>query len=158
MLDTIVCNVMVDGSGWLSGFFHAVWTTVMENLTKLSVGILHIINCQTNVGKNIILCFEYEAALWLLTRTCDYHIMEKSTVWQKQYSLLERPRASFLQAYSDKTSHIRLFHVDICCCVHNDVCDPSDLGEASPTNTVNTIRNGNCCMAITILYKKNSDC
>lgn len=95
MLDTIVCNVMVDGSGWLSGFFHAVWTTVMENLTKLSVGILHIINCQTNVGKNIILCFEYEAALWLLTRTSDYHIMEKSTVWQKQYSLLERPRASF---------------------------------------------------------------
>lgn len=30
VLDTIVCSlfVMVDGSGWLSGFFHAVWTTV----------------------------------------------------------------------------------------------------------------------------------
>lgn len=30
-LDTTLCNVMVDGSGWLSGFFHAVWTTVEEN-------------------------------------------------------------------------------------------------------------------------------
>ena len=30
VFDTIVCNVMVDGSGWLSGFFHAVWTTVLE--------------------------------------------------------------------------------------------------------------------------------
>lgn len=49
-IDTLVYNVMVDGSGWLSGFFHAVWTTVRENPTKFSAGILYITICQTYVG------------------------------------------------------------------------------------------------------------
>lgn len=31
VLDTTLCNVMVDGSGRPSEFFHAVWTTVVEN-------------------------------------------------------------------------------------------------------------------------------
>lgn len=43
VFDTTACNVMVDGSGRLSGFFHAVSATVMEtgaNLTQLSAGVL----------------------------------------------------------------------------------------------------------------------
>lgn len=40
VFDTTACNVMVDGSGRLSGFFHAVSATVMANLTQLSAGVL----------------------------------------------------------------------------------------------------------------------
>lgn len=47
-----------------------------------------------------------------------------------------------------------LFHEEMSKCVGNNVCDPLDISEDSPTNAVIKNRDGNCLIAINNFYQE----